>query len=120
MRDVEALEVWNTSEKVGNSWRTVYHKAIHKAKTDDNGLATIKRPVDRRNWGQLHLLVDGSAGTGPGADVKDPANAAPRVAWSGMSYWSHYSPSRMRDGQWAYCITDRPVYRPNQTVKFKL
>jgi len=37
-----------------------------------------------------------------------------------MSYWSHYNPSRMRNGMFAYCITDRPVYRPNHTIKYKV
>ena len=37
-----------------------------------------------------------------------------------MSYWTRYRPSRMRDGLLAYVITDRPVYRPEQTVRFKL
>ena len=42
-----------------------------------------------------------------------------RLAWSRMRYWS-YRPSGMRDGLFAYVITDRPVYRPEQTVRFKV
>ncbi len=112
--NVKALEVWSESKKDGKRWKTIYHKVMHTLKTDDQGMALLKRPTGRR-YGQLHLLVD-AQGDAEG-DKDEPAL---RTAWSGMSYWNHYRPSRMRNGLFAYCITDRPVYRPNQNVQFKV
>ncbi|HUT00860.1 MAG TPA: MG2 domain-containing protein, partial [Phycisphaerae bacterium] len=98
---VDVLEVWSTWDK--DKRKSIHHKAMYHLTTDKEGLALLKRP--RRNTGSIHALVKGG---------KD------RLAWTGMAYWSYYSPSRMRSGLFAYCITDRPVYRPLQTVRFKV
>jgi len=97
---VDVLEVWSTWDRATR--KTTYYKKMHHLTTDKDGLAVLKSAA--RHNGSLHVLA--SAGND-------------RVAWSGMSYWSIYSPSRMRQGMFAYCITDRPVYRPNQTVRYK-
>jgi uncharacterized protein YfaS (alpha-2-macroglobulin family) len=99
---VDVLHVWNTWDQKGQ--RTVYHKEMYNLTTDKDGFALLPFPKDRQ-YGQLHVLVSGGAG---------------RIAWSGMSYWNSYGRSGMRDGVFAYVITDRPVYRPDQTVRFKV
>ncbi|MFQ5844120.1 MAG: MG2 domain-containing protein, partial [Planctomycetota bacterium] len=101
---VEVLEVWSTYDRKRR--RSFWHWAKHDLTTDEQGLAQLERTQSRPS--QLHLLV--RAGSGEHK----------RLAWSGMSYWSRYNPSRMRDGLFAYCITDRPVYRPAPKVRFKV
>ena len=98
---VDIMETWSTYDR--KTRKSIYHKQFHNLKSDQNGFAVLPRVTKRSS--QLHALVDG------GQD---------RTAWTGMSYWSHYNPSRMRNGLFAYTITDRPVYRPNQSVKFKV
>jgi uncharacterized protein YfaS (alpha-2-macroglobulin family) len=98
---IDVLEIWSTYDR--EKRKSIYHRAMHHLTTDRQGLAVLSRPS--RRTGSLHVLVKSG---------KD------RLAWSGMSYWSRYSPSRMRSGLFAYCITDRPVYRPQQTVRFKI
>jgi len=97
---INVVEVWSTWDR--KTRKSQYHKRTHDLKTDADGLAVLRRPGGSR--GQLHVLVTA------------PEN---RVAWTGMSYWRAYRPSRMRDGYFVYCITDRPVYRPEQIVRFK-
>ncbi|MGB2820322.1 MAG: MG2 domain-containing protein, partial [Phycisphaerae bacterium] len=97
---VDVLEVWSVYDS--KKRKSIHHKAMHNLTTDKDGLAVLKRPSGRS--GSLHALV----------------RSGDRLAWSGMTYWSHYYPSRMRSGLFAYCITDRPVYRPEQTVRFKV
>ncbi|MFB3066479.1 MAG: MG2 domain-containing protein, partial [Planctomycetota bacterium] len=102
---VRALEIWSTYNR--KLKRSEYFREMHEVVTDEQGLALLRYPK-RNERGQMHLLV--RAGSGE----------SKRVAWSGMSYWSYYNPSRMRSGTFAYCITDRPVYRPGQEVRFKV
>jgi len=97
---INVLEVWN--EWDSKRRRQIYHRHDYTLTTDQEGMAELKRP--QRRYGNVHTLVT----AGPN-----------RTAWTGMSYWSHYHPSRHRNGQFAYCITDRPVYRPEQAVRFK-
>jgi hypothetical protein len=99
--EVSVLDVW--SEWSGKESRNIYHKVIHRRVTDKDGMCVLEVPEDR--GGQLHVLV--KAGK-------------ERFAWSGMTWWSRYYPSIMEDRLYAYCITDRPVYRPGQTVRFKV
>jgi uncharacterized protein YfaS (alpha-2-macroglobulin family)/outer membrane protein assembly factor BamD (BamD/ComL family) len=101
IRGLEVWSVWDRSKR-----KRIYSSEMHRVRTDKKGTAVLEFP--RRSRGQMHLLV--TAGEG---DAK-------RLAWSGMHYWNPYSKSRMRDGLFAYCITDRPVYRPNQTVRYKV
>lgn len=97
--EVDVLEWWGTwDEKVQ---KHVWNSRRNRLTTDRNGMALLPT---RDEGGNLHLLVTA---------------AGERLAWSGMSYWSPYQPSQMRQGLLAYVITDRPVYRPGQTVHFK-
>ena len=75
---------------------------MHNLVADGQGLALLSRRSNGTS--QLHVLAQSDG----------------RAAWSGMQYWGHYHPSRVRAGLFAYCITDRPVYRPKQTVHFKI
>ena len=95
------VETWSAWDRDGR--KSTHYKAVHNLTTDANGLAVLPPTAGRH--GQLQVVV--KAGEN-------------RLAWSGMTYWSGYHPSRMRDGLFAYCITDRPVYRPEQTVRFKV
>ena len=99
---VDIIELWS---EYNDLWRkNEYHKKMHNLLTDKDGMVVLENPPNR-NHGNLHVLVRA------GND---------RLAWSGMSYFSSYHPSGIRDGLYAYCITDRPVYRPSQTVRFKV
>ncbi len=100
--DVKVLETWSTYDRKRR--RNIYHRHMHEAKSNDDGFVLIKRKAEKRS-SSLHALV--KAG-------KD------RLAWSRMSYANNYYPSRMRHGTYAYTITDRPVYRPGHTVKYKI
>jgi uncharacterized protein YfaS (alpha-2-macroglobulin family) len=99
--EVSVLDVWG--EWSGKESRNIYHKEIYRRVTNKEGMCVLEIPGDR--GGQLHVLV--KAGK-------------ERFAWSGMTWWSRYYPSIMEDRLYAYCITDRPVYRPGQTVRFKV
>jgi uncharacterized protein YfaS (alpha-2-macroglobulin family) len=94
------LEAWSTYDR--KIRKSIWHAKTTSVGTDQNGMAIFASPTERGS--NLHLVV-----TAPGE----------RLAWTGMSYWHRYSPSRMRAGLFAYVITDRPVYRPEQTVRFK-
>jgi len=106
--NVDIVEVWSKWDS--KKRKSIYFKRTYHLKTDKEGLALLKRPGGPT--GSLHVLVKSK--TGRGGAAQD------RLAWSGMSYWSHYYPSRIQQGLFAYCITDRPVYRPLQTVRFKV
>jgi len=100
--DIEALEVWQTYNQ--QTRQTEYHRFLHKLKTDKDGLAVVISRA-RQHGSQLHALVK---------------SGDKRFAWTGMSYWSNYHPSQLRSGMTAYTITDRPVYRPAQNVRYKI
>ena len=98
---IQVLEVWNTYDKTRR--RNIHHKRVVRMDTDDSGMAVL--PHDKNRHGRLHVLVKS------GDD---------RLAWTGMTYHGRYNPSRLRQGHVSYIITDRPVYRPLQTVNYKL
>jgi len=98
---ITAFEVWSEYSRL---WRrNNYYRETREITTDQDGLAFLQEPQHQR--GNLHLFVDAGQA---------------RMAWSGMSYWSFYSPSPRQDGYIAYCVTDRPVYRPAHTVRYKV
>lgn len=101
---IDLTEFWSVWERKTRKRR--HYRATWQRTTDEVGLALDERP--KRRTGQLHVVVK----AGEGEDT--------RLAWSGMHWWNRYSPSHMQEGIFAYCITDRPVYRPNQTVRFKV
>ncbi len=98
---IDILETWTTHDS--KLKRSIFHTKMHNLTADRRGMAVF--PPQRPRQSQLQLLV--SAGKG-------------RLAWAGMTYTSRYSPARMRDGMFAYVITDRSVYRPAQTVRYKV
>ncbi len=97
---VNVLELWNTYDPQTQKTRSERREVT--LETDEQGMAVFASAADRSS--QVHLLVTAADG---------------RIAWSGMSYWP-YSPSSQEQGTLAYVITDRPVYRPEQTVRFKV
>lgn len=97
---VEALETWVTWEK--NQQK--HHRQLHNLTTNEQGLAVLKSAAGK-NSSRLHTLAFAQGD---------------RLAWNGMYYDGPYSPSAMASGMRAFCVTDRPVYRPGQTVKFKI
>lgn len=102
---IDALEVW--SEWKPDRKRHEHHSARHQVATGDDGLAMIRRPG--RPHGQYHALV-----TAPGG-----ADGAPRMTWTGIAGWNIYQPSAAVSGPTAFVLTDRPVYRPAQVVRYK-
>ena len=97
---VQALETWSRYES--RFRRVRRYRRMHNLSTDRNGLTLFTKSAPRHS--STHLLIEARGG---------------RLAWTGMSYWTPYRPSREREGLFAYCVTDRPVYRPGQTVHFK-
>ncbi len=98
---LEAAEYW--SQWNNQRRHSENFKRFYTLTSDAQGLATLKRPD--HNWGSLHLLATTADG---------------RFAFLNMQGWSHYSPSPAEQSHAAYILTDRPVYRPSQTVRFKL
>jgi len=98
---IQVLELWNEYDRAKR--QTIYRRQVTDLKANADGMAVYPSPVGR-GLGTLHVLV------------KAPGD---RLAWTGMNWWGRYSPSRMRDGWFAYAVTDRPVYRPEQTVHVK-
>ncbi len=102
---LEAVEFWNRWDQKGR--KSHYYRATATYQTDENGVVVAKPPGTER-YGQVHVLV--TAGSGDDR----------RFAWSGMDYDSPYSPSAMEQGRFAWVATDRPVYRPGHTVRYKV
>ncbi len=100
---LNVVEVW--SEWKEELRKNVHYKKVYDLMTDENGFALLQEENHPNHWSQMHTLVKAGA---------------QRLAWSGMSYWHPYSPSSMASGLFAFCITDRPVYRPEQTVRYKI
>ncbi len=102
---VEIVEFWSRWKQ--KERKSYHYRAAWAFETDAQGLA-LDPPPKRSERGQMHALVK----VGEGRDA--------RLAWSGMQYWQRYHPSSMQQGMSLYCITDRPVYRPNQQVRYKV
>ncbi len=98
---VEFWSVWNNKQRKSRHFREKVTLT-----TDADGLALHERPTNRQ-LGNYHVLA--RAGEGDAA----------RLAWQGMRWWGGYSPSPAEQGMFAYVVTDRPVYRPTHTVRFK-
>ena len=98
--EVNVLELWHTYDPKVRKSR--YERRQVTLKTDEQGMAVFASEADRHS--NVHLLVTTADG---------------RIAWSGMNY-RPYRPSAQEEGLLAYVITDRPVYRPEQTVQFKV
>ncbi len=99
---VQTAEFWSVYQRQKRN--SHHYREISKYTTNEEGQVLTPLPK-RPNRGHVHVMV--IAGEGK----------EKRMAWAGMRYWQGYHPSRMQEGLFAYCITDRPVYRPSQTVR---
>jgi len=99
--DINILEQWSTYDQ--KTRKSTWHRKLTDLRTDAEGMALMGEAAASNV--NLHLIVSAPGG---------------RLAWSGMTYFYRYGPSRLREGLFAYTITDRPVYRPEQTVRFKV
>ena len=98
---MNALETWTTYDP--KTRRQTWHTATTDLTTDEHGMAVLPRQPGR--GGEVYWLA-----TTPGD----------RFAWSGMRFSRSGIGSIMREGMFVYLVTDRPVYRPGQTVRFKV
>lgn len=78
-----------------------YQVKVHKTKTDKDGIYSYKTQAKERSSSEVEAFV-----------VKDSQQSMTR-----MNYWSRYS-SKEKYFR-AYIQTDRPVYRPGQTISFR-
>jgi hypothetical protein len=99
--NVDVLEVWGEYDRAQR--KQVWNARKVQLTSDADGMAMFASTPERGS--NLHVLISTDGG---------------RLAWSGMEHWYRYQPSQMRDGLFAYLITDRPVYRPEQTVRYKV
>ncbi len=78
---------------------------VDEGRTDENGLLkTALRSNANRNYSQQHTIF--------GAMTSDA-----RQAFVQNNFYNYYNNSK---GEWwLYAFTDRPAYRPNETVNFK-
>ena len=80
--------------------------------TDGQGTA-IPDPEDFKDGHQWMIVASGRA-------ESDAADAVPRLAYLGFSsVWHRGRRDRDLDRARTFLMTDRPVYRPNQAVRFK-
>ncbi len=85
--------------------RAHFEAEPRKTVTDENGISLFKATRKTEGWPQVLTLARSPSGS---------------FAFTGAQYWSsHYNPSREWQGRRSAIFTDRPVYRPDQTVKFK-
>lgn len=96
---ISIMETWNNwNNKLR---KTEFFKAFHDLQTDTQGLALFTGQQNRGS--QLHVIVE----------------SGDRFATNDMNYWNPYYQQNAKRPPSVYALTDRPVYRPGQTVKFK-
>ena len=110
----DIYEVWNENRRAGNQWQSINHVIKHQAKTNDAGLFELSLPPVRNRSRSLFTVAHlPSAGAAPDAPKT-------RFTFTQMSYWNAQDPVWQRDNNARiFTVTDRPVYRPNDTVRFK-
>ncbi len=78
---------------------------VDEGRTDDDGLLkTALRSNAKLNYSQQHTLFGAMAADGRQAFVQN-------------NFYNYYNNSKGEN--WLYAFTDRPAYRPNETVNFK-
>jgi uncharacterized protein YfaS (alpha-2-macroglobulin family) len=120
-REFTVYETWTEGRQTGNRWEQVNHVTKHPAKSNDAGLFELSLPpIQNRNrclFATAHLPAAGAAPAG----VDQAAPPKTRFAFTQMNYWQPHDPVWQRDNQARiYIVTDRPVYRPKDTVRFKI
>ncbi|MFO7957188.1 MAG: MG2 domain-containing protein [Candidatus Brocadiia bacterium] len=99
--ELRLLEEWRTHDR--DRKKNVWHTKRSRLETDEQGMVLFEEPAYRH--ARRHLIIE------------SPRNT---LGFSGIHGFDHYYPSGMRQGEMAYVITDRPVYRPEQTVRYKV
>jgi len=100
---LEVFEVWTTWEP--QATRGHHHVARTDTASGRDGTAVVAHRCPETHSCQLVTIARTDDG---------------RVAISGLGWWSRYHPSGTYEGTRAYIVTDRPVYRPGQTVQMKV
>lgn len=101
--ELDVIESWNTYDRKRR--KHLWHWREQHTRTTREGMCLLQPDAESPGDSRTHLLITAPDG---------------RLAWSGMSYYRRYHPSRMREGTFSYVITDRPVYRPGQAVHYKV
>lgn len=113
--EFSVYETWNEGRQAGNQWQNVNHAARYPAKASDQGMFEFSLPPQPNRSRQVHALVHLAAAD---SGAEGPRT---RFAFTGMSYWYPSDPVWQRDNQTRiFAFTDRPVYRPKDTVRFKV
>ena len=109
-------EVWVESQRDGNQWKQINHVVKHEAKTDDAGLFELSLPPTNQRQSRNLFAVAHLPDAGQPVDAPKT-----RFAYTDMGYWSPQNPAWQRDNNARiFVMTDRPVYRPEDTVNFKI
>jgi len=107
-------ETWNEGRRAGNRWQQINHVVAHQAKTGPAGMFELSLPRVRRSRA-LHAVVHLPRA---GEPVDAPKT---RFTFTNMNYWQPNDPVWNRDNRARiFTVLDRPVYRPNDTVRFKI
>ncbi len=109
----EDMLVWATDMETGAPLPNVTiqltgDNTSHTAVTDADGVATFDG-IDLSSWGSYVAHIDDPVFYGA------VVNGAGAVTVNGINAGYTFNPERMK----AYVYTDRPIYRPGQTVSFK-
>ena len=109
-------EVWVESRRAGNKWQQINHVVKHEAKSDKAGLFELSLPPIRQRRSRNLFAVAHIPEAGQPVDAPKA-----RFAYTDMGYWSPQNPTWRRDNNARiFTLTDRPVYRPEDTVNFKI
>ncbi|MBI4867408.1 MAG: hypothetical protein HY816_10705 [Candidatus Wallbacteria bacterium] len=101
------FQYWSRWGRTATSWKERQHWYAQARKTtsDAEGISLFKADRKFDAWPQIVTIARGPGGA---------------MAFAGVRYWDvYYSPSHEWAGRRSLVFTDRPVYRPLQTVKFK-
>ncbi|MBI3894054.1 MAG: hypothetical protein HY303_21250, partial [Candidatus Wallbacteria bacterium] len=101
------FQYWSHYGRTATAWKERQHwyTQVRKTTTDAEGVSLFKADQKFNSWPQIITIARGPGGA---------------MAFAGVRYWDvYYSPSSQWAGRRSLVFTDRPVYRPLQTVKFK-
>ena len=104
---VQVLQYWQewvAPATPGGQGRTNYRHRNVEVTADGEGLAPVGPPSDYPSPQAMAMVATDDG----------------RLAFSGVRWFGSYAPSARRSGTRALVFTDRPVYRPGQTVRVKV